>query len=668
MKKIYAFTLALAASASMLCGAQSLEQMSVAWAKEFKNGGTGTSLTTQAGNMALDPQGNLLVCGQMGSTSADQSLLFGDATIGTGTNYAGNSANQGLVVAKLSADGNLIWSMQSTQGEVSSNEVQLAATADGGAVVFANMRHSEGYTDQKPALKDALGNTTEIDWTTEGTRNYRGVVFKLNADGEIQWLKQITANTTADAETYPKWNQSSRNIGQGIYTYDIAVDNAGNIFLGGRQTAAITIDNVTIEPHNVATWTGNASSVGNMYIIKLDSEGNYLKHFVSTGASTYDNVERFLVVGNSLYVGGLIQGLKDTEVSLGDKAVTATNTYVSPYLALLDTDLNVEWLSYTPSTVSGSAWQMYTIAYASNRLYLLGSAKYGITIGETTYTNNATSHAREPWIIQFDTDGNPTACNVINANQHGFFGIYEGTDGNLYVIDRGLTPANANWSSEGSLLQLNPETLAVTDQVEYCDLTCDGQVLITDGTRLYAMFRHGNRNADCTFYNSNLKFNSDAFRWTQIAMDVPVGAVKSVTIEDVNETITLQPGQTVDLFASVLPVDPSNAMVIWTSTDESLVSVDEDGTVTALQPAAAPARNGATAGNSAIITATSDANPNVKASVRVIVDNTTGVTDIKAASKVDSNVYTIDGRLFSRNAENLPAGIYITNGKKIIVK
>ena len=49
----------------------------------------------------------------------------------------------------------------------------------------------------------------------------------------------------------------------------------------------------------------------------------------------------------------------------------------------------------------------------------------------------------------------------------------------------------------------------------------------------------------------------------------------------------------------------------------------------------------------------------------------TAVTDVVTSKAVNSNVYTIDGRIVRRNAESLEGlskGIYIFQGKKHIVK
>ena len=53
------------------------------------------------------------------------------------------------------------------------------------------------------------------------------------------------------------------------------------------------------------------------------------------------------------------------------------------------------------------------------------------------------------------------------------------------------------------------------------------------------------------------------------------------------------------------------------------------------------------------------------------VGSTVGVTTVKADTNKGFNVYTIDGRVLQHGGEtliDLPAGLYIINGKKVIVK
>ena len=639
MKKITLLAVAVLASASMLASAQSLGGTQTLWAKFVKNTQNEQALTSQGNQMVLAQDGGLYCIGNIGSTTAEQMTVLTDGTNATnlaqGIDYSGNGANQGLLIMKLSADGELVWTVAQTNGEAAVNENWVAATADGGLVALVNMRHTEGHLGDNITIKDAKGNNFDYEWTVEA-RSFRSFIIKIDADGGIEWTREIEANSTADEATYPAWSQTSRNIGQGIKTYALDIDNEGNIYVGGLMCATLTTDGVTIPVHNVASWNGNAqTTVGNMFVIKFDQDGNYVKHLVSEGEATQENVRALKVVGNKLYMAAWIAGVAGTEFSIGGKSVTPATVNGSWALAELDTNLNVNWLQFYESTISGSAWQMPTMTIAGDHIYLMGTAKYGYTIGETNYTNTPANKARQSWLMQFDrSNGNATAATVLATGnmqmQHGFFGGYEGTDGNFYAIERGLTPS-ASFGSEMILYKFNQETLEIDDNVQLALGSCDGQSLVTDGTKVYVMNRFGNKNEAISFYNSEITFSSLSFVWGQSAYEVPVGAVQSLTIEG-NSEINLEKGKSIDLVASLIPEDPANSEIIWSSSNEEAVTVDENGKITAVNDQKA-------GGDNAIITATSASNPSVKASVKVNVTNVTAIGTVNSAKAVKTVRY-----------------------------
>ncbi len=639
MKKITLLAVAVLASASMLASAQSLGGTQTLWAKFVKNTQNEQALTSQGNQMVLAQDGGLYCIGNIGSTTAEQMTVLTDGTNATnlaqGIDYSGNGANQGLLIMKLSADGELVWTVAQTNGEAAVNENWVAATADGGLVALVNLRHTEGHLGDNITIKDAKGNNFDYEWTVEA-RSFRSFIIKIDADGGIEWTREIEANATADEATYPAWSQTSRNIGQGIKTYALDIDNEDNIYVGGLMCATLTTDGVTIPVHNVASWNGNAqTTVGNMFVIKFDQDGNYVKHLVSEGEATQENVRALKVVGNKLYMATWIAGVAGTEFSIGGKSVIPATVNGSWALAELDTNLNVNWLQFYESTISGSAWQMPTMTIAGDHIYLMGTAKYGYTIGETNYTNTPANKARQSWLMQFDrSNGNATAATVLATGnmqmQHGFFGGYEGTDGNFYAIERGLTPS-ASFGSEMILYKFNQETLEIDDNVQLAQGSCDGQSLVTDGTKVYVMNRFGNKNEAISFYNSEITFSSLSFVWGQSAYEVPVGAVKSLTIEG-NSEINLEKGKSIDLVASLIPEDPANSEIIWSSSNEEAVTVDENGKITAVNDQKA-------GGDNAIITATSASNPSVKASVKVNVTNVTAIGTVNSAKAVKTVRY-----------------------------
>ncbi|MBR6283702.1 MAG: Ig-like domain-containing protein [Muribaculaceae bacterium] len=676
MKKIITLLALALASSSMPVSGQSLGDTQTLWAKFVTNSDGGQSLTTQGNQMVLSPDGGLYVVGQAGSTSSSQNIMFGDEVVASGIDYSGNGANQGLLMMKLDNDGNVVWKLAQTNGESGSNENWVASTPDGGAVLLVNLRHTEGHLGESITITDAQGTDFAIDWTVS-ERSYRAAVIKVDADGGIEWTRQIEANATADEATYPAWSQSSRHIGQGVKTYALDVDNSGNIYIGGLMCATMNVDGVTIEPHNVAGWNGNAqTTVGNLFVIKFDAQGNYVKHLVTEGESTQESARSLKVVGNKLYMAAWVTGLAGTSLGLGSQQVTPSTTNPSWMLAELDTDLNVAWLKLHECTVSGSAWQMPTMTVAGNHIYLMGSAKYGIQIDGNNITNQPTNKARQSWLLQFDaSNGEAVKASVLATGpmqmQHGFFGAYEGCDGSLYAIERGLTPS-ASFGSELMLYKYNMESLEVVDQVQLATGSCDGQSLVTDGDYLYVMNRFGNKNESCTFLNSDITHSSAAYNWGQSAYRVPMGAVQDIVLDA--EQLELTPGESGQITATIMPEGAANSDIIWTSSNEGVVTV-ADGIITAAEANSLQGLRrapGDVLGN-AIVTATSASNPNVKKNIAVTVQEgtATGVADLNTATSHNGNVYTMDGRLVRRGTSSttgLPAGIYIAGGRKVAVK
>ena len=59
------------------------------------------------------------------------------------------------------------------------------------------------------------------------------------------------------------------------------------------------------------------------------------------------------------------------------------------------------------------------------------------------------------------------------------------------------------------------------------------------------------------------------------------------------------------------------------------------------------------------------------ANISVIFDGVTGIEQMEQLIPTLFNVYSIDGRVVRQNADSmmsLPAGVYVVNGKKVVVK
>lgn len=120
-----------------------------------------------------------------------------------------------------------------------------------------------------------------------------------------------------------------------------------------------------------------------------------------------------------------------------------------------------------------------------------------------------------------------------------------------------------------------------------------------------------------------------------------VAANKDVTGITVDQTtITLLPGDNATLVATVEPSDAKNKAVIWSSADESIVTVDENGTITAKK-----------VGKTTVTVTTKEGN--FKAEVEVIVSNDVVTAEGVSLDKTKVNLGT--GKTVTLKATVKPA-------------
>jgi len=116
------------------------------------------------------------------------------------------------------------------------------------------------------------------------------------------------------------------------------------------------------------------------------------------------------------------------------------------------------------------------------------------------------------------------------------------------------------------------------------------------------------------------------------------------------------------LHAKCIPENASEQALNWSCSDESVATVDMFGNVTKL------------ADGEAIITATTTDGSNLSATCKVVIPEGSGIEDIIAP--IDNGVYSVynlQGILLIKTEDierirQLPTGIYIVNGKKILIR
>ncbi len=117
-------------------------------------------------------------------------------------------------------------------------------------------------------------------------------------------------------------------------------------------------------------------------------------------------------------------------------------------------------------------------------------------------------------------------------------------------------------------------------------------------------------------------------------------------------------GATCQLTATVAPADATDASVTWSSSDDAIATVDANGLVTIVNV------------GTAVVSATANDGSGVKGECTI-----SGQSGIEAifAGEGTVDVYDMFGRVILRQAEaekisSLPAGMYIINGKKVMIR
>lgn len=557
MKNFYMMAAVLIASSSMSLGAQSLGEVTAMWGKAIT-----TPYTTQGSDIARAQDGSLYLIGGAGTKATTEEIKFGDDVIGTGTLYTGTSSsgNQALFLSKVDTSGNPVWTVYSTNGEVSSNQLRIAATGDGGVVAGFKYRHTSDFGTTRPTFVDATGNVTTVDWTLgepSALRHYSVMVMKVSAAGAIEWVKRIDMNHDPQpAATY--WAYQ-KNTPDAISLNALLLDRDGNIYLTGRMSKEMYVPKadgttVTIPAHNNEEWDGDSQKdSGNLLVLKLSQDGNYVSHVVTGGQAAKESPLDMVMSDGKIYLLSLIKGIAGTDVTLGNCTVTPANDYASVSLSCLDTDLSASWMTLYPSELKGSILQTPCLKVGGDNIWIAGKAK--MTIGDIT-TGSLT---RAGLLLKVNaSDGTLQGGHVMEVNQSGYFDCFESENDTLYVMGHSLFgPLFIEKFDKGTMLPV--------ERVDLYSTTADVQGIVTDHSKLYAMNRtRGAGNAIGNVFS----LNPDKFSCMVSAYDLgfqakETGSSGPAAVEDVDveKTVTSVLYYNLQGVASIEPFDGVNIVV-----------------------------------------------------------------------------------------------------------
>lgn len=325
-----------------------------------------------------------------------------------------NSVNRDFLLYKMNKAGEIIWQLTSDRGDFDPSNSSVAATPDGGAVLALKLRHvSDNLYNDNLLIRfiENDGNQYPVEWTypTEG-RAYQGVLAKVSSDGKIVWAKLIPV------DYIPQGVEKNSLVSDAINFGGLAVDASSNIYLAGRYAKTVKFkrangDEVSLTPQNTVGWDGDSQkSRGDMLLVKLDANGNFLWNFTSNGIVTYQGISDITLNDNKLYIYGNIQGDDVLTTVLGSTTIRPT-AKIDCYNARIDVSTNtptVDWAKHftaIPLDNKGGRNKITTINYSNGVLLASGSVNAIIGDADRIELNSVTTaNSLRGFIIKQDPE------------------------------------------------------------------------------------------------------------------------------------------------------------------------------------------------------------------------------------------------------------------------
>ncbi|WP_437275798.1 hypothetical protein WME90_31720 [Sorangium sp. So ce375] len=267
-----------------------------------------TAQQSAATAVTVDGAGNVLFAGE----------LYGEVTIG-GTKLSGATEDPDAMVAKLDADGNVIWAKRFASAAA---DRCFAIATDATGHVYVG-----GYVDDDIDFGDG-------PLTVDGESPF---LVKLTPDGDVAWAKVF--------------NNAG---GAGSAVAGIAVHEGGDVSITGYADGALTIDGTALSLPAGSTMMG--------FIARFSSAGEsrFARRF---GGPEFD-MGNEIAVGEGTFLAGTVSGESDVLGTTVDADLEG-----APFVAKLTESGTAEWvITPEPSgTMYGLAPDMTGGVYAAGR-------------------------------------------------------------------------------------------------------------------------------------------------------------------------------------------------------------------------------------------------------------------------------------------------------------
>ena len=358
----------------------------------------GTSGNDQGQYVATDSSDNVYLCGTSATSGAGMEELIIAKYNSSGTiqwqRRLGGSAND-VAYGVATDSSNNVYVCGSTRSNSSNTDVLVAKYNSSGTIQWQRLLYGSSGSDiARRIATDSSGNVYISGYTNSiGQGNADFLIAKYNTSGTLQW-QRILGGPVSE------------------YSYGIAVDSSGDVYLGGSTSSIISYDNdIFLAKYNssgVIQWqrqltydydtlydltiddSGSLYLTGGLATAKLPTDGSltgtYGSYTYADAAASLTEAASTLTSSSSSFTAGTSY-LTDQSISLTDADASSSLTSV---LGESLTTTDIAPTNLTSENYIGISNGAYTNGQTAT-VQLIGSvddAQSGLTPGQKYYVQN----------------------------------------------------------------------------------------------------------------------------------------------------------------------------------------------------------------------------------------------------------------------------------------
>ena len=348
---------------------------------------------------------------------ANYDVLYNGEKLFDGSKSTSTSSNQNVCLIKFNKSGEKLYSLYSNRGETWTNQNGVVAMKDGGAVIVLRMRHSQGYESEPINFVDGKGADHTIDWECGDDRYNALVVLKIDSEGAIQWSRLIDVDHTFNG----------KHVATSVDLLAVEGDDNDNVYLGGRYVMPMHFPNAdgtetVITPDNMNNYDGDFTQYdnGDLFLVKLDSNGYFVKNVANKGIVKKGSIQSMMWADGALYTLGYMKGVEGESCVFGGTTLSPLANVFNMVLAKFDTDLNAEWVSIIngerDATYGANVIQNTSIFKAGDNLWIGGMGNGKFFDPNTGVSVCSKNKMREGYIFKASAkDGSLVAAQVTSS-------------------------------------------------------------------------------------------------------------------------------------------------------------------------------------------------------------------------------------------------------------